>query len=469
LGAALWGLFTSVNFAVLQIILLAVAAVVGMTVRQLPDMAFRSSNAYAEEIAKLQAHYAPAFGEGVVGFLEWAQAFQVFRSWWFGLGLLVLIISIVICTLDRTPRLWRQSADIRVVQPDPFFDPRLPDRARMVAPDVPAIREALRRNRFHVREAEVDGVRYLYGDRHRWTKLATLLTHLGLILFLVAAAITARFGFEEPLVIAEGDTQTVQNVGTAGLLLVRNVAFEAPGIETGQPSDFTTALVVYRDGVEVASKTIRVNDPLSVGGYTLHQNGFGPAPDIVIRETDGDVLWSGPVALTGTNDGLPYESMAIPGRDMGLALLLDRADDGRGILNVLAYRRVGEDPGGAPLYETLGSAQLQRGDVVSADAIDLTVELRDFREYTLLIAKADPGVNLVWIAFGSLILGLMITFYLPRRRVWTRLTPDGMLAIVGRSDRYVDFEREFRRLLGDLVAAGPAPRTPSGPQAPPPA
>ena len=27
---------------------------------------------------------------------------------------------------------------------------------------------------------------YLYGDRNRWTKLATLVSHLGLILFLVA-------------------------------------------------------------------------------------------------------------------------------------------------------------------------------------------------------------------------------------------------------------------------------------------
>jgi cytochrome c biogenesis protein ResB len=49
--------------------------------------------------------------------------------------------------------------------------------------------------------------------------------------------------------------------------------------------------------------------------------------------------------------------------------------------------------------------------------------------------------------------GLLIVFYLPRRRVWARLDPAGRLSIVGRSDRYVDFEREFGRLLEDLVAA----------------
>ena len=74
-------------------------------------------------------------------------------------------------------------------------------------------------------------------------------------------------------------------------------------------------------------------------------------------------------------------------------------------------------------------------------------------EYTLLIAKRDPGQGLIWLAFGFLIAGITITFYRPRRRVWTRLTPDGRLGIVWRSDRYVDVEREFGRLLDQLVAA----------------
>jgi cytochrome c biogenesis protein ResB len=76
-----------------------------------------------------------------------------------------------------------------------------------------------------------------------------------------------------------------------------------------------------------------------------------------------------------------------------------------------------------------------------------------FGEYTLLIAKKDPGQGIIWTAFASLIAGIAITFYLPRRRIWARLSPAGELAIVARSDRYVDVEREFGRLLDDLVAA----------------
>src|SRR5215212_11428464 len=128
---------------------------------------------------------------------------------------------------------------------------------------VAAVAVALRRGRFTVRrEVSADGAEFVYGDRNRWTKLATLISHLGLILFLVAGLVTARFGDEQGLVVAEGDTLTVQPIGTPGLLLVENRGFEAPGLETGTPSDFTTDLAVYQDGALVAQKVIRVNDPL---------------------------------------------------------------------------------------------------------------------------------------------------------------------------------------------------------------
>ena len=44
--------------------------------------------------------------------------------------------------------------------------------------------------------------------------------------------------------------------------------------------------------------------------------------------------------------------------------------------------------------------------------------------YTGMVIKKDPGQPLIWIAYLSLIMGLMLTFYFPRRRVWARLHGD---------------------------------------------
>ncbi len=425
-----------------------------MTLQQLPDFAFRSVGDYTAAMEVLHERYDAVIGPGLVDVLERLSLFSVFRSVWFSAGLVVLVTSIVVCTLDRTPRLWRGVADVRVAQPEPFFDPRLPDRAAMDGVSAASVATAFRRRGFRVREETTsDGVTHVYGDRHQYTKMATLLTHLGLILFLLAAAVTSRLGDEQGLVVPEGESLTVQPIGTPGLLVVKNLGFEAPGFETGMPSDFTTDLAVFRDGQEIARKTIRVNDPLSVGGYTFHQNGFGPAPHLVVRDAEGRPLWDAQVPLTDSAGGRPYGILAVPGRDLGLQLLLDRASDGRGIVLVLPYRVVGTAADGSPIPENYDAVQLGAGDTRVSDELGLSIELAGFGEYTLLIAKHDPGQGLIWVAFVSLIAGITISFYLPRRRVWGRLAPDGRLGLVWRSDRYVDVEREFGRLLDDLVAA----------------
>ena len=454
LGYGLWHLFTSVDFAVFQIIYLALLAVVGMTIKQLPDFAFRSATDYATSMGQLHARYDPVLGSGIVDTMERLSVFSVFRSPWFSAGLVVLVISIFVCTLDRTPKLWRGVSDVRVAQPEPFFDPRLPDRAAMDGVAADAARGVMRHNGFHVTEAtDADGTRFLYGDRHQYTKMATLFTHAGLILFLVAAAVTSRLGDEQGLVVGEGESLTVQKIGTPGLLLVKNLAFDAPRSDTGVPTDFTTDLAVYQDGREIARKTIRVNDPLSVAGYTFHQNGFGPAPHLVLRDAAGKTLWDAAVPMTEALSGRPYASIGIPGRPMGLKLVLDRLPDGTGVLVAVPYQVAGTAPDGTPIEDLFEAVELRPGDTKVSQGLDLAIGLTDFSQFSLLIAKRDPGQGIVWLAFGSLIAGITITFYRPRRRVWARLGVDGRLGIVWRSDRYVDVEGEFGRLLDQLVAA----------------
>ena len=124
IGRTVLRLFTSVDFAVVQIIVLSLLAVVGMTIRQLPTFAFRSAGDYEAAMADIHARYDPVFGRGIVDAIERLQVFHIFSSTWFTIGLVVLVISIVVCTLERTPQLWRQAAEIRVVQPDAVLRPR---------------------------------------------------------------------------------------------------------------------------------------------------------------------------------------------------------------------------------------------------------------------------------------------------------------------------------------------------------
>lgn len=438
----------------LQIILLVIVGLIGMTVAQLPDFAFRTTADYIAQMEIIHAKYDPAIGAGAVSILERLQIFNIFTAWWFSAMLVVLVTSIVVCTLNRTPKLWRTSAEIRVVQPDPFYNPILPDRAAVSGMDAESVRIALRKSHFHIREADENGVHYIYGDRHRWTKLATLISHLGLILFLVAAAVTSRFGFESGIELTTGESQPVQAIGTPGLLVVKSFGFADPTAADGTVLDYTTDLAVYRDGQLLARKVIHVNDPLSVDGFTFHQNGFRPAPDLIIRDSKGQPLWNGPVALDDSVAGSPHGTMSVPGEgNIGLEMLLTTAGDGTQGVLFLPYRATGTNPDGTPITQSMAPFFVAIGGIGGSTDTDFYVQLVDVQNATILVAKDDPGQGIVWFAFLSLITGLLITFYLPRRRIWARLDANGELRIVGRSERYVDFRREFGKLLDDLVAA----------------
>ena len=427
-----------------------------MTIRQLPDFAFRSATDYAAALEDLHARYDPLLGRGASSTsssgcgCSRSSARRGSAPRWS-----CSIISIVVCTLDRTPRLWRGVSDVRVAQPEPFFDPT-PARPRGDGRrPAEGVRAVLRRNGFRVREAtDADGTRFLYGDRHQYTKLATLFTHLGLILFLVAAAATSRLGDEQGLVVAEGESLTVQPIGTPGLLLVKNLDFEAPGFETG-PGD----RLHDRPGRLPGRPGDRAQDDPGqrpAVGRRLHvppervRAGAAPRPARRRRRRS--------VGRAGADDRLGRPACRTPRSASPAATsACSCCSTGRPTARAWSSSCRTGSSGPTPPATRSGApsrpVDLHRGDTKVSQDLDLSIGLDRFGEYTLLIAKRDPGQGLVWLAFA-----------LPDRRDHDHVlpaAPPGLdpararrpAGIVWRSDRYIDVEREFGRLLDQLVAA----------------
>jgi cytochrome c biogenesis protein len=454
LGWAVWRTLTSVKFAVLQISILAVAGVIGAVMKQVPTFALHDPAAYAEQMAQIHVAYDATIGAATVDVLDRLGMFRVFAAPWFVFLLTLLVVSIIVCTLDRTPDLWRKERLVRPVQPPPFYDARLDNRASFEAVDEAAladVRSVLRRSRFRVRETRIaepagNDVVHIYGDKNQYFKLATLFTHLGLILFLGAAALTTALGFETVVFLGEGQTAPVQAVGTADNLLVKNVHFEAPTRPDGSFADFTTDLAVYRNGEEVARKTIRVNDPLEFAGYAFHQNTFGPAESLQLSDGGGLLVWVGRVLLVGVVAGKPQGFMTIPGSGLGLLLVLDRSTAGDAVLAL-----TGITPNAAAgatniaFLNGLGVGQTSPPESTAG----YTIKWLNAGAYTGMVIKRDPGQGMVWLAYASLITGLVLSFYFPRRRFWARYE-NGRLQLAMLADRYVDAEREFEQIIGSI-------------------
>ena len=462
LGAYAWHVLTDVRFAVLLITLLAVAGLVGMLVRQFPITAGDDPVRYAIELADqhrawdgIQPLGLP-LGSWLVDGFSALGLFSVFSTAWFLVLMTVLVISITVCTADRTPRLWRGVHQVLVGQPAAFFDPRLDHRAslRVGSPKSEtrvAVAAALRSRGFRrQRTAHVDGADIIYGDRNQYMKMATLLTHTGLVLFLLGGAVTVAMGFETVVFVAEGESAPVQRVGTEGNLLVRNHAFEAPQRADGSFADFSTDLSVFRDGAEIARQTIRVNDPLVVEGFVFHQNTFGPTAELTIHDRAGRLVWDGPLLLDGEVLGRPQGFMTIPGAEVGLMSVLSSGADGTPQLVLQGVGRPEDESGeGRSVFlATIPMGVTTDPEVTAGHSI----RWDGVGAWSGMVIKHDPGQPVIWLAFVLLILGLALTFYFPRRRAWARMVA-GQVALAFTADRYVDQDTEFRQLTEAVAAA----------------
>lgn len=125
-----------------------------------------------------------------------------------------------------------------------------------------------------------------------------------------------------------------------------------------------------------------------------------------------------------------------------------------------ALVEMSSDAQGTPYLTVLGAT----GDRALILYPDAPVEV-DGREYTFLgprefagiQVRKDPGTNFVWVGAGLLLVGLVITFYLPRRRLWLRITR-ARTDIAAPAERSGGFKSDMRKLAERLDPEGKAAR-----------
>jgi cytochrome c biogenesis protein ResB len=117
----------------------------------------------------------------------------------------------------------------------------------------------------------------------------------------------------------------------------------------------------------------------------------------------------------------------LPGSDRGAILELSRGESG----DVLT---IGPIAGHA--------VALRPGDSAVVQGLEYT--FLGLREFAGIVVRRDPGSTIIWIATGTLMLGLALTFYLPRRRLWGKIT-QGQAVFRGLGGRTAAIEKEVRQ------------------------
>jgi cytochrome c biogenesis protein len=271
--------------------------------------------------------------------------------------------------------------------------------------------------------------------------------------------------------------------------------FTATYLSTGEPAKFT-AKVSYNKTVSAPTQaaTITVNHPLRIEGDRLYLIGHGFAPKITVRMPDGttreDVqafLPRDPTTLLsegafkeygkqGANADVGIEGFFAPTpADTGGGVITSVSPDvNNPILGIFIYQGTINATGLPQSVYSLdttklsrtGQANLQIGQTVRA-ANGVTVTFDGWVPWASMQVSHDPSQDYLLVAGVAMVLGLIGSLSIRRRRLWLRITPGASgdpssLTVVSvgglaRSDSG-NFSSEFASLMERLEAAvGPAP------------
>ena len=440
-----WRFFTSVRLALVLILIIAAAVLVGTLIDQAPASVIADPSAYSAWLDRAEGKYG-----AWTQVFDFLQFFNIFYSFWFRFLVALLTANIIVCTINRWKGIWTTAFHTRVRMGDAFFQ-----HARYHAAEVaqmPAetaaerVRHAFGRARYRVQVQTEEGTIAVFADKHRFSRFGTFLTHLSLVTLLGGAVIGSLWGFrDDDFVISEG---TTQEVGRGTNLSVFLDHFTDTYDPAGPPKDFRSDIVIYENGAEVKRGAVRVNSPMSYEGIRFFQSFFGQTAVMEVKDEAGNILFSDSVPLAWqTRDGdRPVGSFALPGKGLNVYVIGPRSGETDPMVPAGTMRLEVYTQNSGTL--AVPSQSLTQGQPRDMAGLNFTF-VRESRFTGLQVAK-DPGTNIVWLAAALMVIGLAMLFYFPPKRIWAlcKQHPDGTadVRIATTAERDLGQAKEFESL-----------------------
>lgn len=467
----IWNFFASITLAVVLFAFIGLTSIVGTIVEQ---------NVAPEKNLKLLAKlfgpdYAPAFYKVLdsLGFMD------MYDSWWFIALLLLFAANLIICSLDRLPRIWNLVKEaIKPLTDEQFKNLGKKELVLKGKPDKVkgAVEAAIKNAGFKFLDTkEATGYQF-YSEKGNYTRLGVYITHLSILLILGGAIIGIIFGFKGFLNLPEGRTYAVAFAPSGFLSREEEAEMEAIieklqategnapeaarqfGVDektlrtkmkrygiwplgfsircdnflvdfykgSNMPKEYRSWLTIIKGNKEVFKKSIVVNDPLTYDGVTFYQSSFGMVPnahgEFIMKITPKSGVPE--TRQLHLNDKFLITGTDIEGtlKDFIPAISFD--EKGR----PFAFAEQMNNPAVFIEFSEKGKIKysgwiMKRYPQTWELPEGHTVEFTDYWgvEYTGLQVRKDPGVWIVYLGCIVMAVGLYITFFMSHKKIWVRL------------------------------------------------
>ncbi|MEI6624220.1 MAG: cytochrome c biogenesis protein ResB [Actinomycetes bacterium] len=448
-GKKIWRFFISMKTGLVLMLLLGILTLIGTMLVQAPEGAVQDPATYASWLETIRPRYG-----GWTTVLNALGFFTMFQSVIFKLLLVMLTVSILACSMNRAPRLWRLATHPTTRMRDAFFEHApLRDSVELETDPDTAREEArlmLRSHHYRTITPTDEGEdRSLYADKFRFGPFGTVIAHLSFVVIILGAFLSATGGFRDSeLAVPVGSKVAV---GHDTGLTVEATGFSDAYYPDGSPKDYASDINVYKDGQQVASQTVRVNQPLRVDGVTFYQSFFGTAEQIRVQDQTGKVVVDQGIPLVfGTQDGTHnIGQVPMPGTDTVVSVVAPAS--GEVDPNIRAGQVEVNVWPDAKASQPAATQVIDQGKPTEVGGYTVTF-VRSVK-FTGLTAANDPGATVVWIGSLGLVLGIFLVFFFPQRRIWVRVSKTATgsqikLASMTRKDMM--FEGQFHKLASEI-------------------
>lgn len=453
----LWVFFASVKLSVVLFLTLAVLSIIGTLIPQneSPDQYFK------------------AFGPFLYQVYSTLDIFDMYHSWWFQGLIIMLVVNIIICSIDRL-----QTTGKIIFTKNPKFNLENYRRRKSrkdfkLKGGIDPIKERsfayLSKNFGFCKVVSAGQGVAITAEKGRWTRLGVYSVHLSVVILLVGSLVGSLNGFEGFANIAEGESS-----GTARLrfangsiqlpFTIRCDDFDVQFYDTGAPKEFRSKLTIIENGKPVLQKEIIVNDPLRYKGINIFQSSYGkldgPGPDVDISK---EIELGFKSAASGKIYNIKTQlnkSVEIP-EALGQFVIEDYHPESefRGMAVGPALHGTLTPNGGKP-EPILLPINFPRFDTMRKGNVVISVAkaetLFEQRYFTGLQITRDPGVGLVYAGFIMMILGCMVTFFMSHQQVVVEIQSKGKKTAVmvsGKSNKNkIGFQYKLERLVDKLAS-----------------
>lgn len=463
----IWDIFASVTLAVILFAVIALTSVVGTILEQ---QAPPEKN--VQVLGKMFGLDHDA-AHSVLGLLDSLGFTDMYHSWWFVTLLMLFGANLIICSLDRLPRIWKLAREpIRPVSSDYLENTALKRTLTTKVKGAQAkemVVEAMKKIGFKPSESSGETGVQVYAEKGNYTRLGVYITHASILIIMAGAIIGLFFGFNAFLNLPEGQISPVAYKGE-GIEIPLGFDIRCDNFEvdfygnSDMPKEYKSWLTVFKNGKEVMKKSIEVNDPLTYEGITFYQSSYGAVPNgmdrgvLILRVFSKDGKSEEIHPKIGDTFSIP--GTMVTGRITNFSPALTMDEMGRTrtyaeqMLNPAVYIEFSEG-GKATNSGWILKRYPQTWNLRDGNR----VEFLDFWgvEYTGMQVRKDPGVGIVYLGCIIMAIGLYMTFFMSHKKIWVSLADEknGSRILIGAitNKNRAAFERKIEKLVSILGTA----------------